>query len=160
CFPGGKAMDYRSDAAVQELPYVKLSYKFQRLREQIREAILRGELTEQLPGERELGRRFRANAKTINKALSDLAGEGLVSRLIGRGTFVNAAPHSAIRFSTTKTVHWIEASSPGRRPNWKTLVDSALSESGHRLMPVTGIHTQGGVSVDPGFFKRADQLDA
>jgi LacI family transcriptional regulator len=65
-----------------------LSYKFQRLREAVRTAILSGELTGKLPGERQLAKRFRANAKTISKALSDLTGEGLLIRQVGRGTFV------------------------------------------------------------------------
>jgi hypothetical protein len=66
----------------------RLSYKFQRLREQLRNAIERGEFSGRLPGERDLGRRFHANAKTINKALSDLSAEGLVVRHVGRGTYV------------------------------------------------------------------------
>ncbi|MCG8407227.1 MAG: GntR family transcriptional regulator [Phycisphaerales bacterium] len=66
----------------------RLSYKFQRLREQIRAAILNGEFQGRLPGERELGRRYNANAKTVNKALCDLSSEGLLVRHIGRGTFV------------------------------------------------------------------------
>lgn len=70
-----------------------LSYKFQRLREQIRASVLGGEFEHRLPGERELGRRYNANAKTINKALSDLSSEGLLVRKVGRGTFV-ASGHS------------------------------------------------------------------
>lgn len=66
----------------------RLSYKFQRLREQIRKAILDGEYRDRMPGERDLGRKFGANAKTINKALNDLSAEGLVVRRIGCGTFV------------------------------------------------------------------------
>jgi DNA-binding LacI/PurR family transcriptional regulator len=66
----------------------RLSYKFQRLRERVREAIRTGELSGKLPGERELARRFHANAKTVNKALTDLAAEGLLVRHVGRGTFV------------------------------------------------------------------------
>lgn len=66
----------------------RLSYKFQRLREDIRRAVTQGEYNGRLPGERTLGRRFGANAKTINKALSDLTAEGLLIRQIGRGTFV------------------------------------------------------------------------
>ena len=63
----------------------RFSYKFQRLRERIREAIVSGEFAGRLPGERELGRRFDANAKTINKATCDLSSEGLLVRQIGRG---------------------------------------------------------------------------
>src|SRR5271168_1459478 len=72
-----------------------LSYKFQRLREKIRQAVVSGELSGKLPGERELARRFRCNAKTLSKALTDLAGEGLLHRSIGRGTFVQGAEGSA-----------------------------------------------------------------
>src|SRR5437773_4544819 len=74
---------------------VRLSYKFQRLREKLRHAIASGELSGKLPGERQLARRFRVNAKTLSKALTDLAAEGLLERSIGRGTFVkdsSAAP--------------------------------------------------------------------
>src|SRR5437868_7788457 len=65
-----------------------LSYKFQRLRERLRSAVVSGELSGRLPGERHLARRFHVNAKTLSKALTDLAAEGLLDRSIGRGTFV------------------------------------------------------------------------
>jgi hypothetical protein len=65
-----------------------LSYKFQRLRERLRTAVSSGELTGKLPGERSLARRFHVNAKTLSKALTDLAAEGLLDRSIGRGTYV------------------------------------------------------------------------
>ena len=81
----------------------RLSYKFQRLREAIRNAVVSGELKGRLPGERELGRRFDANAKTINKALSDLTSEGLLVRQIGRGTFVAGTAGS--RAAEEKRVH-------------------------------------------------------
>src|SRR5271155_4836453 len=67
-----------------------MSYKFQRLRERIRHAVGIGELAGKLPGERDLARRFHVNAKTLSKALTDLAAEGLLSRSIGRGTFVRS----------------------------------------------------------------------
>ncbi|MGA2232906.1 MAG: GntR family transcriptional regulator [Tepidisphaeraceae bacterium] len=69
----------------------EFSYKFQRLRERIRQAVASGELQGKLPGERNLARRFQVNAKTLSKALTDLAAEGLLSRSIGRGTFVKGA---------------------------------------------------------------------
>jgi DNA-binding transcriptional regulator YhcF (GntR family) len=68
-----------------------MSYKFQRLRERIRQAVASGELSGKLPGERELARRFHVNAKTLSKALTDLAAEGLLQRSIGRGTFVRSS---------------------------------------------------------------------
>src|ERR1700752_3463931 len=72
----------------------RLSYKFQRLRERLRSAITSGELTGKLPGERQLARRFRVNAKTLSKALTDLAAEGLLERNIGRGTYVRGSTES------------------------------------------------------------------
>jgi regulatory GntR family protein/substrate-binding family protein len=71
------------------------SYKFQRLRERIRQAVVTGELSGKLPGERELARQFQVNAKTLSKALTDLAAEGLLSRSIGRGTFVKGTETEA-----------------------------------------------------------------
>ena len=47
---------------------VQATYKYQRLREQLREAVRCGSLKGKLPGERELGRRYQANAKTITTA--------------------------------------------------------------------------------------------
>lgn len=74
-----------------------LSYKFQRLRERIGHTVASGEFKGKLPGERELARRFHVNAKTLSKALTDLAAEGLLQRSIGRGTFVKGSriEHSA-----------------------------------------------------------------
>jgi hypothetical protein len=74
---------------------VRLSYKFQRLRERLRAAIASGELSGKLPGERQLARRFRVNAKTLSKALTDLAAEGVLERSIGRGTFVKGSAPTA-----------------------------------------------------------------
>ena len=73
----------------------RLSYKFQRLRERLRTAITSGELSGKLPGERELAKRFRANPKTLSKALTDLAAEGLLDRSIGRGTYVRGSAGTA-----------------------------------------------------------------
>ena len=67
-------------------PSERLRYKFQRLRETIRQAIESGDLKRRLPGERELARRFGVNAKTIGKALADLTTEGMLVRRVGRGT--------------------------------------------------------------------------
>src|SRR3954469_8497024 len=79
-----------------------LSYKFQRLREKLREAVTSGELVGKLPGERALARKFHVNAKTLSKALTDLAAEGVLDRSIGRGTYVKGtAP------ATSGTGRWL-----------------------------------------------------
>jgi DNA-binding transcriptional regulator YhcF (GntR family) len=88
----------------------RLSYKFQRLREKLRAAIASGELSGKLPGERQLARRFRVNAKTLSKALTDLAAEGLLERSIGRGTFVKGstdAGSAGAASSATATDRWL-----------------------------------------------------
>src|SRR4051812_25581636 len=77
-------------------PSGSMSYKFQRLREKLRAAISSGELSGKLPGERALAKRFHCNAKTLSKALTDLAAEGLLDCSIGRGTYVKgSAPSNA-----------------------------------------------------------------
>ena len=73
----------------------EMSYKFQRLREKLRQAIASGELSGKLPGERALAKRFHVNAKTLSKALTDLAAEGVLDRSIGRGTYVKGTAPSA-----------------------------------------------------------------
>lgn len=83
--------DSSANTAAAASADVRLSYKFQRLRERLRAAISSGELSGKLPGERQLARRFRVNAKTLSKALTDLAAEGLLERSIGRGTFVKGS---------------------------------------------------------------------
>jgi hypothetical protein len=80
-----------------------LSYKFQRLREKLREAVTSGELVGKLPGERALARRFHVNAKTLSKALTDLAAEGLLDRSIGRGTYVKGSGGT----ETAKATKWL-----------------------------------------------------
>jgi hypothetical protein len=117
-------------------PTAHLSYKFQRLREQLRQAVLDGEFTGRMPGERELGRRFKANAKTINKALGDLSAEGLVMRHIGRGTFVvprngHAAPEAPCR--SFKCVIPSEPTGELHRNRWVEQIRTGLATQGHHL---------------------------
>jgi len=102
--PMGPASNGQGDSA---RPNGRLSYKFQRLREDIRRAVTQGEYTGRLPGERTLGKRFGANAKTINKALSDLTAEGLLIRQIGRGTFV--ATRETVVQSDDRATHVLAA---------------------------------------------------
>jgi hypothetical protein len=91
-----------ADGSPTDGDQVSLSYKFQRLREKLRQAIGSGELAGKLPGERSLAKRFHVNAKTLSKALTDLAAEGLLERSIGRGTFVKG---SAPEIASGK--HWV-----------------------------------------------------
>jgi DNA-binding LacI/PurR family transcriptional regulator len=74
-----------------------------------------------LPGERELGRRFEANAKTINKALCDLSSEGLLIRRIGRGTFVAAQNGGTEALDKTNTCVLLAPSDSDARPDRQAL---------------------------------------
>jgi hypothetical protein len=90
-----------SEASGATAASVRMSYKFQRLREKLRQAVSSGELSGKLPGERALAKRFHVNAKTLSKALTDLAAEGLLDRSIGRGTYVKGSappPAAATRW--------------------------------------------------------------
>src|SRR5258706_14911027 len=69
----------------------RLSYKFQRLRERLRDAVVNGELSGKLPGERELARRVQGNPKTLSNALTHLAAGGFLERRIGRGEDVKGS---------------------------------------------------------------------
>ncbi len=114
-----------------------LSYKYQRLRERLRTAVKNGELTGKLPGERELARRYAANAKTINKALNDLAMEGLILRHVGRGTFVaGAGPARRIPAMASRRFAWI---APGVDKNDGRLLLSLAAD----LLQAKGHHVEG-----------------
>ncbi len=93
-------------------PVTTLSYKFQRLRETVRNAIVNGDLTGKLPGERVLAERFGCNAKTLSKALTDLAAEGLLDRSIGRGTFVRPAGTASAVTAREVVGPWLVSVSP------------------------------------------------
>ena len=113
-----------------------MSYKYQRLRERLRSAVKTGELAGKLPGERELARRFSANAKTINKALNDLAMEGLVLRHVGRGTFV-AGPGAGLPIPavSTRRIVWIVPSKSDAGDHSRLLSEARelLEIKGHRI---------------------------
>jgi len=109
----------------------EMSYKFQRLREKIRRAIELGELHGKLPGERALARRFHVNAKTLSKALTDLAAEGVLDRSIGRGTYVKgSAPTGTI------AEKWLVLCDQGEEDN---CVLGALRDTCPELKAITNV---------------------
>lgn len=144
-------------------PAIRLSYKFQRLREQLRQSILSGQFSGRLPGERELGKRFAANAKTINKALCDLASEGLVVRHIGKGTFVAAPAVGTPTIHRRRVAHWVfsAADAPSADSTLPRLVEQALVGAGHQLVR-RAIDAPLGVPLNPSntFFRGDDPIDA
>ena len=111
------------------------SYKFQRLRERLRQAVASGELSGKLPGERELARRYKVNAKTISKALTDLSSEGLLVRQVGRGTFIADQIDERYTIGRTQRYHWLVRSGDlnGRFQTIFDLAVSRLDRQGHQL---------------------------
>jgi len=111
----------------------RFSYKFQRLREQIRQDIQAGRFGDKLPGERQLAQLYKANAKTINKALTDLTVEGLLTRHVGRGTFVGSDPSGPS--DRPKTLGWVCSgqSDQTQTDRWFDLAREALAKQGHVL---------------------------
>ena len=63
-------------------------YVYLQIAEDLRNKIYTKQLTNKLPGIRELAQRYSINFKTVNKAISTLVDEGLLYRVKGNGTFV------------------------------------------------------------------------
>jgi DNA-binding transcriptional regulator YhcF (GntR family) len=111
-----------SESSVPKAVRGGTNYKFQRMRERLRAAVASGELRGKLPGERLLAERFKVNAKTLSKALTDLAAEGVLERVIGRGTFVRGqVPRE------TKACRWLIVGSAGDES--KDLIRAIKSEN-------------------------------
>lgn len=124
----------------------RLSYKFQRLRERLRGAVASGELQGKLPGERTLARRFHVNAKTLSKALTDLAAEGLLDRSIGRGTYVKGqAPNGHARRG-----RWLVVADADRTDSLLVRLFNEASPDGEIVTDVSALR--------PSFLKQFDAV--
>jgi hypothetical protein len=122
-----------------------MSYKFQRLREKIRTAIATGDLIGKLPGERALARRFHVNAKTLSKALTDLAAEGVLNRSIGRGTYVKGSVPDALEKG-----RWLVISDSGE-------CDSSLVQTLRAVNPELQVNV-GTADLRPSFLNQFDAV--
>ena len=71
----------------------------EQIKNQIRSAILSGELTdgETLPSLRTLARELQVSVLTITRSYGELADEGLVENVQGKGTFVKAHGNELIK---------------------------------------------------------------
>ena len=72
---------------------------YEQIKNQIRSAILSGELTdgETLPSLRTLARELHDSVLTITRSYGELADEGLVENVQGKGTFVKAHGNELIK---------------------------------------------------------------
>lgn len=89
--------------AKTSLPAGSAAPLYQQIKQQVRQAIVRGEHQpgDRLPSEPELMQRFGVSRITVRQAIGDLETEGLVVRRHGRGTFVVAPPiaHDLLRLT-------------------------------------------------------------
>lgn len=71
---------------------IKKTALYKQIRENIREKIVNGQLrpSDRIPSEQELMDEFKVSKITVKNALAELADEGLVTRIQGKGTFVSA----------------------------------------------------------------------
>src|SRR5688572_13766797 len=129
-------------------------YKYQRLRDQLRDAIEKQELNGKLPGERALARRFHANAKTINKALCDLTSEGLLVRHVGRGTFVREKSSTNGTARKVCRYLWVVSKAQSQAERLYCEAAAVVGDRGHRLEQYA-IQFDAG-SADVNGFRRSD----
>jgi GntR family transcriptional regulator len=65
---------------------------WQQVADNLRAEVASGELTDRLPGEHELADQYGVSRDTVRRAIQELATEGLLVVLHGRGTFVAEPP--------------------------------------------------------------------
>ncbi len=69
-----------------------------RLREELRASVVQaGAPGDRVPSERALARQFGVSPLTISRAMQELQSEGVVERLVGKGTFISRGSDSAAR---------------------------------------------------------------
>ncbi|MBO2533589.1 transcriptional regulator, GntR family [Planifilum fulgidum] len=80
---------------------------YEQIQRQIKESILRGELKEgdPLPSIRQLARDLRISVITTKRAYDELEKEGLITSVVGKGSFVAGQNRAFLRESRLK---WIE----------------------------------------------------
>jgi len=99
----------------------------QRIREFIVNAAADGTLAPgaRLPTERELAQRFTLPRNAVRKTLAQLEAEGTITRHVGRGTFLTAAPGSAASgFPSDSVTH----TSPAELMEARLRIEPALAE--------------------------------
>ena len=98
-----------------------------------------------MPGERALARRFHVNAKTLSKALTDLAAEGVLNRSIGRGTYVRGSVPAV-----AEKGRWLVISDSGQS-------DSSLIQTLRSVNPELQVNV-GTADLRPSFLNQFDAV--
>src|SRR5258706_3180986 len=76
--------------------WVNIMTSFDHIAHDLRDQIMQGQWREgvRIPTERSLAQTYEVSRNTIRRALIDLEKDGLLSRHVGRGPFVQATPRS------------------------------------------------------------------
>ena len=113
---------------------------YEQIVEQLRSAILRGDLTEgtQLTSLRQLARDLQVSLITTTRAYNDLAAGGLIANVPGKGSYVLAVDREASRVEATRTVRdqlsrvVVTATTAGIEPaSLHELLDEVWNEQHH-----------------------------
>lgn len=82
---------------------IKKTALYKQIQQHIREKIRSGQLrpSDRIPSEKELMDEYRVSKITVKNALAELADEGLVTRIQGKGTFVSADVESAAALASS-----------------------------------------------------------
>ncbi len=99
--------------------------KYHRLKEALREQIATWETDHPIPSEAELCQTYAVSRTTVRKALDDLAHEGLLYRLQGKGTFV-APPKLRERYAQRTAGFYEDMTSRGLKVRTRILDQSVV----------------------------------
>lgn len=120
---------------------------YQQIEDQIRSAILSGDLAagEGLPSLRHLARELRVSVLTVTRAYNELAQEGLVENIQGKGTFVMDRGNEVMRRQLQNRVrHLLQeavqvSAQAGMDPDWvRTNLEQVLDGTAADTVPEQG----------------------
>lgn len=102
---------------------------YEQIKDQLRTAILSGQLQagEALPSLRTLARELRISVLTVTRAYNELAQEGIVENIQGKGTFVMESGSAQMRKNLTDHVH--------------TTLKEAVKEAKLAQLPLAELHS-------------------
>ncbi|MEK6794203.1 MAG: substrate-binding domain-containing protein [Spirochaetota bacterium] len=86
---------YHKKASTEKGPSLLTTVKSGRIAAQLKTDIASGVYGESIPGSRMLAGKYRANFKTINKAISRLVADGTLYHVRGKGAFIRRPPRGA-----------------------------------------------------------------
>ena len=113
---------------------------YRQIIDQIRYQIARGALQpgDRLPSVRELARQLPANQNTVLKAYDLLAGDGLLSRRRGDGTFVEEAPSALKKSERVRQISGILAQAAAQAVHFDIARDELHELLDRQIEKLTG----------------------